>query len=149
MAVNLELDLILALCHPLEDDPWRGGKVTRAMVQRCLSKGRGQATPVLPDASAEQHAGRIAHFVMHGWLDPIEIDVGVPSHGCHVIWPVLDGNHRLSAAAIRGDKLILSEISGSIRHASELFGIALAQLYDRTAQHVAASIHNRRGTLSP
>lgn len=44
--------------------------------------------------AVEYHAQRIAFLVKHGWDDPIQID----QNGF-----VLDGNHRLRAAAFRGD----------------------------------------------
>lgn len=76
-----------------------------------------------PDVAAELHAGRIAYFVVHGWADTIGIDVGVPSLGCHIAWPVQDGNHRLAAAIYRGDETILADIDGSVNYAAELFGV--------------------------
>lgn len=78
-----------------------------------------------PDVAPELHAGRIAYFVEHGWKDAIGIDVGVPSLGCHVRWPVQDGNHRLAAAIYRGDKTILADVDGSVDYAAELLGVSI------------------------
>lgn len=58
------------------------------------------------------HVGRIAYLVKHPATDPISIDVGIPSLGMTVAWQIDDGNHRLSAAIVRGDKTILAVFSG-------------------------------------
>lgn len=116
------LDRVLSLCHPFENNPWLGGKVTEVMVRRHLSLNRLQALPVMSDASSYLQAGRIAYLVKHGWDDPIQIDVGVPEFGCCVDWPVVDGNHRVAAAYIRGDSVILAEISGSVEYAKSILG---------------------------
>lgn len=100
------LDCILSLCHPFENNPWLGGKVTEAMVRRHLRKNLLQSMPVMMDASSYLQAGRIAFLAKHGWNDPIQIDVGVPALGCCVDWLVVDGNHRVAAAYIRGDSMI-------------------------------------------
>jgi hypothetical protein len=55
---------------------------------------------------------------------PIEIDVGVPSLGCNIDWPIYDGNHRLGAAIYRNDEYIPVEISGDIDYAMNLFGFS-------------------------
>ena len=70
-----------------------------------------------------EHAARVAWFVMHGWPDAIQIDVGVPALGCVVKWPVVDGNHRFAAAIYRGDPHIEAEVSGEVRYARELLGV--------------------------
>lgn len=58
------------------------------------------------------HIGRIAWLVVRGWNDPILIDVGCPSFGYFPDWAIGDGNHRLSAAIYRGDRMIACEIAG-------------------------------------
>lgn len=70
----------------------------------------------------EIHLRCIAHYVVKGWTEPIEIDVGVPALGCYVDWPIQDGNHRLAAAIYRGDKEILAGLSGDLNYIEELFG---------------------------
>jgi hypothetical protein len=93
------------------------------MVRKALANSWFSPSPVGHDASAELHASRIAFLVKNGWQDLIEIDIGVPSLGCWVDWPVLDGNHRLAAASLRGDAEILASVSGSLAYAVELFGV--------------------------
>jgi len=50
------------------------------------------------------HAARIAWFVENGYQGSVEIDV--PIKRSPTWYPVRDGNHRLAAAIIRGDKTI-------------------------------------------
>lgn len=59
------------------------------------------------------HAGRIAYLVLNPASDPISVDVGIPSMGCFPSWGIDDGNHRLSAAIVRGDETILVNFSGA------------------------------------
>lgn len=123
MATLVPVAALLEVCNPLVTSPWRVGRVSEAMVRRCIRDKRFQPHPVGMSASRYVHAGRIAYFAVHGWDDSIDIDVGVPSMGCHVKWPVQDGNHRLAAAAVRGDEMIKAEIGGSIDYASELLDV--------------------------
>lgn len=123
MPVFLPTLKVLAICNPLRRSPWDGVSVTKKMVLKCLDNRRLHSMPVAHEASAEMHAQRIAFLVEHGWTDPIEIDVGVPSMGCHVDWPVLDGNHRLAAASLRGDLEILAMVGGDLDYALARFGV--------------------------
>lgn len=93
------------------------------MVRDALQKGWLRDKPVGVGAPALSHASRIAFLVKNGWADAIEVDVGIPSMRCYVNWPVTDGNHRLAAAAYRGDKAILASVGGCLDYAFELFGV--------------------------
>jgi len=93
------------------------------MVRECLKNRWLYPSPVGHDATAEMHAGRIAFLVENGWGDSIEVDVGVPAMRCYVDWPVLDGNHRLAAAHMRGDDEISAMVGGDLNYALELFGV--------------------------
>lgn len=71
------------------------------------------------------HASKVAWFARHGFLQPIHVDVGVPSLGYYRSWLVEDGNHRLAAAVVRHtllgeDPWLPLAISGSVEHAREL-----------------------------
>jgi hypothetical protein len=69
----------------------------------------------LPSALRRYHAERIAWLVVHPDDTPVEIDVGAPSLGWHPRsepFDFLDGNHRLCAAAYRGDEAILVSYGG-------------------------------------
>lgn len=123
MPVLLPVSRVLALCHPLEDSPWDTEPVTKEMVAEALSLGLEVSHPIPSDAHARAQAARIAFLVRHGWDDAIEIDVGIPSMQFQVDWPVIDGNHRLAAAAYRGDADILASVGGCLDKAFELFGV--------------------------
>ncbi len=73
----------------------------------------------------EKHIARVAYLVVHGWRDPITIDVGVPEIASRRIghWFVPDGNHRVAAAIYRKDATILAMVDGSLREAYNLFGV--------------------------
>jgi hypothetical protein len=62
-------------------------------------------------------------MVVHPHKDAIEIDVGIPSMGCHIDWMVTDGNHRLAAAIYRRDEFIVAIVGGDLDYATELFGV--------------------------
>jgi hypothetical protein len=82
---------------------------------------------LLGEGSKAYHAGRIAHLVINGWNDPIDIDVGVPVLSFTPTWLVPDGNHRLAAAIFRDDEFIAADVSGDIDLAFELFGIDVSE----------------------
>lgn len=62
-----------------------------------VMEGRGDGLP--PEVVA--HARKISDFVRTGFRDPISVDVGVPSLGFHVRYPIVDGNHRFASAIYR------------------------------------------------
>ena len=123
MPVLLPTRRILAVCNPLRHSPWDTDRVTKVMVREALKHEWFRSRPVGVGAPALSHASRIAYLVTCGWTDAIDVDVDVPSMGCNVDWPVIDGNHRLAAAAYRGDALIRASVSGSLDYALELFGV--------------------------
>jgi len=130
LPVLVAIDNLRKVCDPYKEQPWRiGGSLTREMVADCIQTGNLSDVVTqegcLPPKTLtiEQHAARVAWFVVHGWTDAIDIDVGVPSLGCVVSWPVVDGNHRLSAAIYRGDEHISAEMSGQVSYAFELLGV--------------------------
>lgn len=126
MSALIPIAAIKRVCNPFRSTPWTR-RVTRSMVAARLEANDLYSQPLSgnPDVAPEIHAGRIAYFVKHGWRDAIGIDVGVPSLGCHVRWPVQDGNHRLAAAIYRGDKTILADVDGSVVYAAELLGVSI------------------------
>ena len=120
MPVDIPLDKITEKWDPFKDCPWCCIPFTKEMVR----KARVRRTPVANDTwHWEPHAGRIKYLAKHGWSDPIEIDVGIPPLHCYVDWPIQDGNHRLAAAMLRGDKTISVSVTGSLDYARALFGV--------------------------
>ena len=122
------------LCDPFAQPPWEGvAGLTTEGVRQAMQDGfvlaQAYSDPEqigAPERIAawtpEEHISRIAYLAHHGWAEPIEVDVGVPDMGCYVDWPVTDGNHRLAAAIVRGDKHILASVSGCEYTMRKLFG---------------------------
>ncbi len=116
------------ICNPFVEPPW---KDVEALTVQCVLQAM-QDEIRQPDSysdgglskswTVDNHIARIAHLAASGWSDPIEVDVGVPFLNCWVDWPVIDGNHRLAAAMVRGDKYILSSIAGSCDYMRERLG---------------------------
>lgn len=98
------------------DEPIRVEDVDRAILTGTYLLA---SEPCDASATREQHAQRVAWLVVHGWADPVEIDVGIPSLGFTPSWPITDGNHRFAAAIYRGDFTIMAECSGSTDYISE------------------------------
>ena len=69
------------------------------------------------------HVERIAWLVENDWAQPIQLDVGSPSMGYTPMSKVnvLDGNHRLAAAIVRGDDYIYAWVDGSVSRIHDLF----------------------------
>jgi len=126
MGLPVPVAALQAACDPYRSSPWPV-TVSKALVRAQLARRafQSQPVPLSPAVTAEEHAARIAYFVVHGWPDPIGIDVGVPELGCTVAWPIQDGNHRFAAAIYRGDESILAEVDGSVGYAEELLGVQI------------------------
>lgn len=111
-------------------NPLRLGDVRKALQNRDFEKKEYNPDKALYNDKyrwpLERHAARVAFFVLNGWKNPIQIDVGVPEfQGWQPGDIVVDGNHRLAAAIYRHDKEILADISGSVSYANELLGTKL------------------------
>lgn len=120
MSDILSIKALTKLCNPFKGCCWEGldRPITSNEIRAAL------AAPIPPSAGAaktrEQHAARIAWFVLNGWNDPIEVDIGIPSLGCYVRWPVTDGNHRFAAAIFRHDKTIAGSFGGDLNLGEEI-----------------------------
>ncbi len=129
----VSLKRLLALANPVEDPPWECGiLLSKDDVLEAIAAQDWLTTPVPDEEQGNPylHARRIAFLASHGWSDPIEIDVGVPSVGCCPVWPIEDGNHRLYAAAVREDTHVDTSVSGDLNYAARLFGIRAELLED-------------------
>ena len=92
--------------------------ITAQEVHCALQRNILEPTPFSTENSPQfwnrdQHIARIAYLVANQDPHPIDIDVGVPELGCHVSWPVQDGNHRGAAAILRQDSHITCTLAGS------------------------------------
>lgn len=113
-------------CNPFDDIDFMGtgfvancwgvnGKITRNDIKIAI-KTSNLISPGANNNSLDsslEHIARIAWFVVNGWNEPIDVDVGIPSLGCYPAWPLEDGNHRFAAAIFRGDCFILAYVSGA------------------------------------
>lgn len=120
----------LAAYSPLGRAVWCTEPVREDDVADAIRRNDLRPTPISPSSpeakSPAAHAARIAHFVVNGLpSDPIEIDIGVPELGHTARQPIIDGMHRLAAAIFSGAASIECEISGSVAHARELFGVEI------------------------
>lgn len=104
-ATNVQVWALQQLCNPFQDSCWIGltKPITKIEIQKAISEGKIQNPDDCNQDTKKtykrsEHISRIAYFVENGWRKAISIDVGIPSMGCHVDWPVDDGNHRLAAA---------------------------------------------------
>lgn len=106
-------------CDPIRDNSWSlDYPITQNNIKIAIANNNllpPKSNDIVPySINPLIHAARIAWFIIHGWNDPINIDVGVPSLGCYPKWPLKDGNHRFAAAIIRDDHFILANMSGAV-----------------------------------
>jgi hypothetical protein len=103
-------------CNPFDHSVWEELEcpITREEIADSIARGFPFGED-LYERDREQHIDRIAYFVVHGWTDPIEMDLGCPSFGYLPPWPVQDGNHRFAAAVYRGDTSIRASLGGEVK----------------------------------
>lgn len=129
----VEIKRIVEHCNPLQVPVWHlDAPVRESMIRECVTTNQLKAevyTVGKSTWSEFDHASRIAYFLVHGWDDPIHIHVGVPSilyyDVLNPLWFVCDGNHRLTAAIVRGDKFIWASLSGCFDTLKCLLGVDL------------------------
>jgi len=97
-------------------DIWEtDGPISQEEVAEALEQDRLAPEPFDPvdwTQPREYHVERIAYLVRHGWEDPIEMDLGIPTLQYVPLWPIEDGHHRFAAALYRGDDTILVDAAG-------------------------------------
>lgn len=122
----ISIKRILKLSNPVETPPWPCANFTLENVLDAFHKGWLDCRQSdMVAETAEYHIKRIAWLMKTGWYDPIQIDVGIPDLGVFPEWYITDGNHRLYAAAARGDRRILAEVSGDVVVAKRLLGVRI------------------------
>jgi hypothetical protein len=121
--VRIPVKQLREFCDPFESNPWNLESFSRELIQIAIDNEDFVTEPVLYSESRERHIARVAYLVVNPARDPIDIDVGVPSLGCHVPWFICDGNHRFAAAIFLKKRYIFAEVSGSLEYAKELFGV--------------------------
>lgn len=129
MSTKVPIEAVLQICDPRLKWPWPCQAPEPDELAGLLSTAEEVAAEVPTTGSAAEHIGRIRFLARHGWSEPLEMDVGVPCLGYYgPRWPLIDGNHRLWAATLRGDKLIDIDVAGQVSHAATLLGVSEAQL---------------------
>lgn len=129
------VERVLALCNPLVSWPWASPAPTPAQLEVFLAGAPLEAEPVDTTQPPERHVGRIRYLMQNGWAEAIELDVGIPVLGYWgPAWAVIDGNHRLAAASLRGDALIDADIAGQLDHAAHLLGVPESDLMGAPAE---------------
>lgn len=112
------MDKLLRCWNPFKSCVWDlQSPITRWEVRRAVRENNLLSPEkALFQSTRREHIRRVAWFVAHGWTDPIDLDVGCPGlPGYRSKWAILDGNHRYASAAVRGDRLILANASGSVQ----------------------------------
>ena len=115
-STTLPLSVILdELVNPLEMPPWpvRDESWKEWSAERILAMARRGKTGRgwdhgMDRRSAHDHMERVAWLMMNPADDPITIAASVGQRD----WPIADGNHRLCAAILSGDRDIRAEIFG-------------------------------------
>lgn len=155
-------------CNPFSAWMEIDSEIQKEEVLKCLELGLEEVvnTPLALDAyfdtgkplnpleARHNHIKKIAYFVKHGFDNPIDLDVGVPSMGCYPNHLIEDGNHRFAAAIIRGEKTIKATIMGEGEYAKELglwkpnkYLKELVKRYDQDIEDVCTTFdeksHNR------
>lgn len=129
--LNVPIGNLTALVSPFEDEIWGEdgsvGVISAEDVRACSDIAIG-ATPssvlFADQKDRAYHISRIAYFVAYGHphlkedYHPVVVDVGLFGYMPPNI--VLDGNHRLAAAIIRGDTHIQVSVSGDILKARQV-----------------------------
>lgn len=121
MSIPIPVCRLIDIWNPLDPSagPWEIS-VSRDDVALALSANR-----LVPTPGGKDHAGRIAYLVRNPAQDAIAIDVGIPSLGYSgPAWGIVDGNHRLAAAAFRGDAEILADVDGEVDWIAECFHLS-------------------------
>lgn len=67
--------------------------------------------PPLGRKETSQDWARVAWFVVHGWREPVKLDLGAPA--LEITPSIEDGRHRLAAAIYRQDPYIVAEVIGT------------------------------------
>lgn len=127
--LEIPLAALLEYCDPTLDDPWGCGRISKDDVLDCIEFE--QPISEIPDYDDElfmsygYNVARIAHFLQAGWdepdkdHEPITIDIGLVGYLPNYL--IVDGNHRVAAAKLRGDEMIRIEIIGSLEKAEAVF----------------------------
>lgn len=116
----LSVSVLKTLANPLTGVCWEG--LDRPITRQEITAALENPNPPGDDATTrEEHARRIAWFVLNGHTDAISVDVGCPEFPDHTdVWVIQDGNHRFAAAIYRRDETIEADFGGSLDFAEDI-----------------------------
>lgn len=122
--VKVPVANLLQIVNPFENPPWYCQPFTKEKVWQAIDEERFQERPVPNWYSQEDHIERIAYLVSEGWDQEEDVPEFIVSESD---WPLGDGNHRLCAAAVRGDELIKIVIEGDLKMAESWLHIEIPE----------------------
>ena len=104
--VKLDVKKLKASYNPFKEGLWGFFVVKRYEINKATKQGK----LLYGDEHLERHhhIQRIAWFVVNGKRNKFPITVDFDEKQ----WPILDGNHRYTAAIVRNDPWILASVSG-------------------------------------
>jgi len=128
-ALLIPLAALLEHCDPTLDNPWSCGRIEAKDVLNEVGYSSMRAAPPEFDGdlydSYEYNIERIAYFLQSDWSsaaadrEPVTVDIGLLGYTPPYL--IVDGNHRVAAAKIRGDETIAVEIIGDWAKAEAVF----------------------------
>lgn len=133
--VTIPINNLLGYCNPMKEDAWDCGVITVEDVECCedITVGRFPAGVTAEDSTSwEYNVARIAWLSRKGWKDasadvePVIVHVYdldpqyFTGRKSNTFVCIQDGNHRVSAAAVRGDVNIQVVLSGDVEKALRL-----------------------------
>lgn len=130
---TLSVTRLSKLCKPLSCWIEVDEDIKAEEVLECIEKGEESLvdtplwtsiafgkTEVTAEENRKRHIQKIAWFVKNQANKPISIDVGCKALGIWANHIIDDGNHRLAAAIIRGDKTIAACVGGGVNDAKRM-----------------------------
>jgi hypothetical protein len=118
--VNISVERLKEHCNPFTYFGISVDMVAKAIRENRLSS-LNHMERATPDNELLTSVERVTYFVIYGFEDPIQIDVGVPVLNFYPDWMIPDGNHRLMAAIYRKDEFIKCSVSGQNSYTNALF----------------------------
>ena len=126
--LEIPLAALLDHCDPTTDNPWGCGHIDPQDVYDEIDLLQFRKPAEYDIELYENYGynvGRIAYLLSAGWQqttedsEPITVDIGLEGYTPGYL--IMDGNHRVAAAKLRGDRTILVSISGDLDKAEAVF----------------------------
>lgn len=129
--VELETEELVDWTGIRDYAPWWDGPVELDFIQECIDKQHFESSSYSGGPKPPwywtpiDHMKRIAYLVVHKDDTPVDVEI---SAGNAVV--IHDGNHRLLAALVRGDKTIKVSLSGYVDEACTMFAFHCNEIPD-------------------